>query len=83
MINDFTGRHVKVQTEGGTINVEWRDDDQLVMTGRADLVFRAAGSQVKMFDARSKQERLVHRITGPSARQSIATSMRAWKETPD
>jgi diaminopimelate epimerase len=40
MINDFTDRRVKVQTEGGTINVEWRDDDQLVMTGRADLVYQ-------------------------------------------
>lgn len=40
MINDFTDRKVKVQTEGGTINVEWRDDDQLVMTGRADLVYQ-------------------------------------------
>jgi diaminopimelate epimerase len=40
MINDFTDRKVKVQTEGGTIDVEWRDDDQLVMTGRADLVYQ-------------------------------------------
>jgi diaminopimelate epimerase len=31
---------VKVQTEGGTINIEWRDDDQLVMTGRADIVYQ-------------------------------------------
>jgi diaminopimelate epimerase len=40
MINDFTDRQVKVQTEGGTIDVEWRDDDQLVMLGRADLVYQ-------------------------------------------
>ena len=39
MINDFTDRRVTVQTEGGQILVEWRSDDQIAMTGRADIVY--------------------------------------------
>jgi diaminopimelate epimerase len=38
-INDKTGRHVKVQTEGGLIEVVWREDGEVVMTGRADVVY--------------------------------------------
>jgi diaminopimelate epimerase len=39
MINDLADRRVKVHTEGGTIEVEWRDDDCIVMSGRADIVY--------------------------------------------
>ena len=34
-----TGRKVMVLAEGGTTDVLWRDDDEIVVTGRADLVF--------------------------------------------
>lgn len=34
-----TGRNVAVHSEGGTTMVNWRDDNEMVITGRADLVF--------------------------------------------
>ncbi len=34
-----TGRKVAVQSEGGITDVLWRDDDEIVITGRADLAF--------------------------------------------
>ena len=40
MINDHADRRVSVHTEGGLIQVEWRDDDQIAMTGRADIIYR-------------------------------------------
>lgn len=42
VLSAFTGRTertVSVRTEGGTTEVHWRDDDEMVITGRADLVF--------------------------------------------
>jgi diaminopimelate epimerase len=38
-INDKTDRHVNVHTEGGIIEVLWREDGEVVMTGRADVVY--------------------------------------------
>ena len=38
-INNRTERHVNVHTEGGLIKVLWREDDEIVMTGRADVVY--------------------------------------------
>lgn len=39
-INDRTGRRVNVHTPGGLIEVLWREgDDEVVMTGRADVVY--------------------------------------------
>jgi diaminopimelate epimerase len=38
-INEKTGRHVKVHTQGGLIDVQWREDGEVVMTGRADVVY--------------------------------------------
>ncbi len=39
-INDHTDRRVNVHTPGGLIEVLWReDDDEVVMTGRADVVY--------------------------------------------
>jgi diaminopimelate epimerase len=38
----FTGRTdrtVSVHTEGGVTEVYWRDDDEILLTGRADLVY--------------------------------------------
>jgi diaminopimelate epimerase len=34
-----TGRKVSVHTEGGTTEFLWRDDDEMLITGRADLAF--------------------------------------------
>ena len=34
-----TGRTVSVISPGGTTEVYWRDDDEILLTGRADLVF--------------------------------------------
>ncbi len=34
-----TGRRVNVLSEGGTTRVLWRDDDEIVITGRADLAY--------------------------------------------
>jgi diaminopimelate epimerase len=39
IINDKTDRHVNVHTEGGLIEVLWREDGEVVMTGRADVVY--------------------------------------------
>ncbi|HEX8890481.1 MAG TPA: diaminopimelate epimerase [Pyrinomonadaceae bacterium] len=40
-INDKTDRHVNVHTEGGLLEVNWRkDDNEVVMTGRADVVYK-------------------------------------------
>jgi diaminopimelate epimerase len=34
-----TGRQVSVHTEGGITEITWRDDDEMLILGRADLVF--------------------------------------------
>ena len=34
-----TGRKVSVHTEGGTTEFLWREDDEMLITGRADLAF--------------------------------------------
>ena len=34
-----TGRKVSVHAEGGTTEAVWREDDEMMITGRADLVF--------------------------------------------
>lgn len=39
-ITGRTGREVAVRTPGGRVDVVWRDDNEIVMTGRADLVYR-------------------------------------------
>lgn len=36
---DRTDRTVSVVTPGGTTEVHWRDDDEILITGRADLAF--------------------------------------------
>ena len=38
-LTDRTGRKVSVHTEGGTTEFLWRDDDEMLITGRADLAF--------------------------------------------
>ena len=40
VVNGKTDRHVRVQTEGGLLEVLWRENDnEVVMTGRADVVY--------------------------------------------
>lgn len=34
-----TDRHVRVMSPGGETDVVWRDDDEMILTGRADLAF--------------------------------------------
>ncbi|HXD33248.1 MAG TPA: diaminopimelate epimerase [Pyrinomonadaceae bacterium] len=40
MINGFTERQVEVRTPGGTVNVRWQDDDEVVLTGIAEVVYQ-------------------------------------------
>ena len=39
VINDKTNRSVQVHAPGGVIPIEWRDDDEVVLTGSAELVY--------------------------------------------
>ncbi|HEX8708168.1 MAG TPA: diaminopimelate epimerase [Pyrinomonadaceae bacterium] len=39
VINGKTGRQVNVETPGGLIEVLWREDGEVLMTGRADVVY--------------------------------------------
>lgn len=39
IVNGKTERQVRVETPGGSIRVEWRDDGEVVLTGRADVVY--------------------------------------------
>ena len=34
-----TGRKVSVHSEGGITEITWRDDDEMLILGRADFVF--------------------------------------------
>jgi diaminopimelate epimerase len=39
VMNEKTDRRVDVHAPGGVIPIEWRDDGEVVLTGRADLVY--------------------------------------------
>jgi diaminopimelate epimerase len=39
VINEKTDRRVDVHAPGGVIPIEWREDGEVVLTGRADLVY--------------------------------------------
>ena len=39
VINDRTDRRVKVHAPGGVIPIEWHEDGEVVLTGRADVVY--------------------------------------------
>jgi diaminopimelate epimerase len=39
IINGLTERRVQVETPGGRMEVEWREDGEVVLTGRADIVY--------------------------------------------
>lgn len=38
-VKGLTERRVSVHTEGGTTEFNWREDDEMLLTGRADLAF--------------------------------------------
>lgn len=40
-LNGLTGRHVRVRTEGGVLRVDWRDDEQVMLTASAEVVYEA------------------------------------------
>ena len=42
VINGKTDRIVEVHAPGGLIPIEWRDDDEVVLTGRAQVVYNGA-----------------------------------------
>jgi diaminopimelate epimerase len=39
IINDRTERRVQIHMPGGQINACWREDGEVMMTGRADIVY--------------------------------------------
>jgi diaminopimelate epimerase len=40
MVGGHTDRHVKVSMPGGLLEVLWRDDDEVLLTGEAEVVYR-------------------------------------------
>ena len=38
-LNGFTDRSVRVRTEGGVLRVDWRDDDRVMLTASAEIVY--------------------------------------------
>ena len=40
MVNGFTERQLEVQTPGGTVNVRWQEDNHVVLTGIAGIVYQ-------------------------------------------
>ena len=39
-LNELTGRRVRVEMEGGRLEVEWRDDGEVLLTGEAEVIYR-------------------------------------------
>jgi diaminopimelate epimerase len=39
-INNLTERRVRVEMEGGRLEVEWRDDGEVLLTGDAEVIYR-------------------------------------------
>jgi diaminopimelate epimerase len=39
MVNEKTDRDIRVVMEGGEVRIHWRDDDQVVITGTAEVVY--------------------------------------------
>jgi diaminopimelate epimerase len=38
-LNGLTDRSVRVRTEGGTLRVDWRDDNTIALTGSAEVIY--------------------------------------------
>ena len=41
-LNGLTDRKVRVQTEGGTLRVYWRDDDRVMLTASAEVIYEGS-----------------------------------------
>ncbi|MDQ1611581.1 MAG: diaminopimelate epimerase [Pyrinomonadaceae bacterium] len=39
-LNGLTDRRVRVEMEGGRLEVEWRDDGEVLLTGEAEVIYR-------------------------------------------
>ena len=39
MVNDKADRDMRVVMEGGEVRIQWRPDDQVVITGTAEVVY--------------------------------------------
>lgn len=39
-LNELTERRVRVEMEGGRLEVEWRDDGEVLLTGEAEVIYR-------------------------------------------
>jgi diaminopimelate epimerase len=46
-LNGLTDRHVGVEMEGGRLEVEWRDDGEVLLTGEAEVIYRGEWLQGK------------------------------------
>jgi diaminopimelate epimerase len=57
-LNEKTDRHVNVHTQGGLIEVVWREDGEVVMTGRADVVYSGEwlGEEKQESESRIKEK---------------------------
>jgi diaminopimelate epimerase len=40
MINDLTDRDIVVVMPGGHVKIQWRDDDEVILTGTAEIIYR-------------------------------------------
>ncbi len=39
-LNELTDKRVRVEMEGGRLEVEWRDDGEVLLTGEAEVIYR-------------------------------------------
>ncbi len=39
MLNNLTGRDIRVRTPGGNLRVEWRADNRVMLTGEAEVIY--------------------------------------------
>jgi len=49
-VNGLTDRRVRVEMEGGRLEVEWREDGEVVLTGEAEVVYRGEWLKAGMRD---------------------------------
>ena len=38
-MNNLTERNIRVQTEGGILQVDWQSDDHVVLTATAEVIY--------------------------------------------
>ena len=52
-LNGLTGRNVQVSTLGGTLRVDWREDDTVLLTGPAEVIYEGRWLQDLRFSPSS------------------------------